>query len=154
MLHWYETTVGIEDRFLPLEDSVQVEQMFLCATFCVTKKKKTRFLRLWWTLSGWGGIRTHGRLTTSPVFKTGAINRSATHPAMKSLVIRFLRMSKKVPYRPRRGVMGCQLLDTLTYDTRISVLVAISKTTDQLTSGALNQALNDRPESDCVDRQR
>ena len=33
--------------------------------------------------NGWGGIRTHGRLTTSPVFKTGAINRSATHPGFK-----------------------------------------------------------------------
>ena len=32
-------------------------------------------------INGWGGIRTHGRLSTSPVFKTGAINRSATHPS-------------------------------------------------------------------------
>lgn len=31
-------------------------------------------------ISGWGGIRTHGSLTTTPVFKTGALNRSATHP--------------------------------------------------------------------------
>ena len=30
---------------------------------------------------GWGGIRTHGGLAPSPVFKTGALNRSATHPA-------------------------------------------------------------------------
>ena len=30
--------------------------------------------------SGWGGIRTPGSLTTTPVFKTGALNRSATHP--------------------------------------------------------------------------
>lgn len=30
---------------------------------------------------GWGGIRTHGRLSPTPVFKTGALNRSATHPA-------------------------------------------------------------------------
>lgn len=29
---------------------------------------------------GWGGIRTHGRLAPTPVFKTGALNRSATHP--------------------------------------------------------------------------
>ncbi len=29
---------------------------------------------------GWGGIRTHGGREPSPVFKTGAINRSATHP--------------------------------------------------------------------------
>jgi Helix-turn-helix domain len=30
---------------------------------------------------GWGGIRTHERLAPLPVFKTGALNRSATHPA-------------------------------------------------------------------------
>jgi hypothetical protein len=30
---------------------------------------------------GWGGIRTHGALAGTPVFKTGALNRSATHPA-------------------------------------------------------------------------
>jgi fatty-acyl-CoA synthase len=30
---------------------------------------------------GWGGIRTHGGLAPAPVFKTGALNRSATHPA-------------------------------------------------------------------------
>jgi hypothetical protein len=29
---------------------------------------------------GWGGIRTHERLAPLPVFKTGAFNRSATHP--------------------------------------------------------------------------
>ena len=29
---------------------------------------------------GWGGIRTHGTLAGTPVFKTGALNRSATHP--------------------------------------------------------------------------
>ena len=31
-------------------------------------------------VGGWGGIRTHGRLAPTPVFKTGALNRSATHP--------------------------------------------------------------------------
>ena len=29
---------------------------------------------------GGGGIRTHGGFNTSPVFKTGAINRSTTPP--------------------------------------------------------------------------
>lgn len=29
---------------------------------------------------GWGGIRTHGGLSPSPVFKTGTFNRSVTHP--------------------------------------------------------------------------
>ena len=30
---------------------------------------------------GWGGIRTHEGREPLPVFKTGAFNRSATHPA-------------------------------------------------------------------------
>ena len=30
--------------------------------------------------SGEGGIRTHGALTDTPVFKTGALNHSATSP--------------------------------------------------------------------------
>src|SRR3954449_7118174 len=29
---------------------------------------------------GWGGIRTHGGREPTPVFKTGALNHSATHP--------------------------------------------------------------------------
>ena len=31
-------------------------------------------------VGGSGEIRTHGRLTPSPVFKTGALNHSATLP--------------------------------------------------------------------------
>src|SRR5262245_9933666 len=31
---------------------------------------------------GGGGIRTHGSLSTTPVFKTGALNRSATPPSV------------------------------------------------------------------------
>ena len=31
-------------------------------------------------IGGGGGIRTHGGFNTSPVFKTGAINRSTTPP--------------------------------------------------------------------------
>lgn len=30
---------------------------------------------------GWSGIRTHGGVAPTPVFKTGALNRSAIHPA-------------------------------------------------------------------------
>jgi hypothetical protein len=29
---------------------------------------------------GWGEIRTHGGVAATPVFKTGALNHSATHP--------------------------------------------------------------------------
>ncbi len=33
-----------------------------------------------WYFGGWGEIRTHGALACSAVFKTAALNRSATHP--------------------------------------------------------------------------
>src|SRR5690606_37463191 len=32
---------------------------------------------------GWGEIRTHGRDEPTPVFKTGALNHSATHPTIR-----------------------------------------------------------------------
>ena len=32
---------------------------------------------------GWGGIRTHGGREPTPVFKTGALNHSATHPSLE-----------------------------------------------------------------------
>jgi hypothetical protein len=34
---------------------------------------------------GWGGIRTHGTLARTAVFKTAAFNRSATHPIESKL---------------------------------------------------------------------
>ena len=30
---------------------------------------------------GWGGIRTHGTVSRTPVFKTGSLNHSDTHPS-------------------------------------------------------------------------
>ena len=35
---------------------------------------------------GWGGIRTHETVARLPVFKTGAFNRSATHPSLLDAV--------------------------------------------------------------------
>ena len=35
-------------------------------------------------IGGWGEIRTHEPLARPPVFKTGAFNRSATHPGYDS----------------------------------------------------------------------
>jgi hypothetical protein len=32
---------------------------------------------------GWGGIRTPGEREPTPVFKTGALNHSATHPSLR-----------------------------------------------------------------------
>src|SRR6516164_6985336 len=34
---------------------------------------------------GWGGIRTHGTLAGTPVFKTGALNHSATLPNFETI---------------------------------------------------------------------
>jgi hypothetical protein len=35
-----------------------------------------------WSTGGRGGIRTHGGLAPTPVFKTGALNHSATLPSI------------------------------------------------------------------------
>ena len=37
---------------------------------------------LYQNTGGEGGIRTHGTLARTPVFKTGAFNRSATSPTI------------------------------------------------------------------------
>ena len=39
------------------------------------------FILLCRELGGWGGIRTHETHSRLPVFKTGAFDRSATHPS-------------------------------------------------------------------------
>ncbi len=41
------------------------------------KRPLTRTLSI---IGGWGEIRTHGGVTPTPVFKTGALNHSTTHP--------------------------------------------------------------------------
>jgi hypothetical protein len=46
-----------------------------------SEKKPQRVGLLFSMLGGSGEIRTHERLTPSPVFKTGAFNHSATLPA-------------------------------------------------------------------------
>ena len=46
-------------------------------------------------IGGQGGIRTHGGVTPTPVFKTGAFNRSATCPLQKRAnYIRFKNFVK------------------------------------------------------------
>ena len=42
--------------------------------------RKSRIAQQEKIFGGWGGIRTHGTLARTPVFKTGAFNHSATHP--------------------------------------------------------------------------
>ena len=41
---------------------------------------RTKMDGVGWGSGGWGGIRTHETVSRLPVFKTGAFNRSATHP--------------------------------------------------------------------------
>ncbi len=43
---------------------------------------------------GRGGIRTHGRLAPTPVFKTGALNHSATLPSARCYIGIFEIFSK------------------------------------------------------------
>lgn len=46
------------------------------------KRCETKALRLNTLFGGRGGIRTHGTLAGTPVFKTGALNHSATLPSL------------------------------------------------------------------------
>jgi hypothetical protein len=46
----------------------------------ITARRQFDTLRRRRGLGGWGGIRTHGGLAPSPDFKSGAFDRSATHP--------------------------------------------------------------------------
>ena len=48
---------------------------------------------------GSGGIRTHGRVSPSPVFKTGAFNRSATLPVRRRFYRRPLSGNSPQPWR-------------------------------------------------------
>ena len=51
---------------------------------------------------GWGGIRTHGELAPTAVFKTAALNHSATHPLDQRHIIHVRRgvsRGKQVLYR-------------------------------------------------------
>ena len=59
------------------------------------------------TVGGWGEIRTHGTLAGSPVFKTGALNRSATHPIQifNQLAIRVEAGKGRFPPDCRRNAM-------------------------------------------------
>ena len=49
---------------------------------------------------GEGGIRTHGTLASTPVFKTGAINHSATSPKSLHKLLNFLSFVKLSSFYP------------------------------------------------------
>ena len=64
------------------------------------KAKKLRYINMLDDLiGGWGGIRTHEAVARLPVFKTGAFNRSATHPFRGG------------PYRSRRSRGSAKCLE-------------------------------------------
>jgi hypothetical protein len=46
-----------------------------------SKSQSSQYVK--WLFGGRGGIRTHGTLAGTPVFKTGALNHSATLPALE-----------------------------------------------------------------------
>jgi hypothetical protein len=49
---------------------------------------------------GWGGIRTPGEREPTPVFKTGALNHSATHPSFNINYLKLLRADKMPELAP------------------------------------------------------
>lgn len=46
---------------------------------------RSRCHERFWLNGRWGGIRTHGTLSRTPVFKTGSLNHSDTHPSVVRL---------------------------------------------------------------------
>src|SRR6185369_7274279 len=67
------------------------------------------------TFGGRGEIRTHERLATLPVFKTGALNRSATLPSKVSQALRLDADKNKLRIGPNSqfGMLtyDCQRLE-------------------------------------------
>jgi hypothetical protein len=49
---------------------------------------------------GWGGIRTHGDVAATPVFKTGALNHSATHPIGRDPLMKSGLRGKPAHFSP------------------------------------------------------
>jgi hypothetical protein len=62
---------------------------------------------------GWGGIRTHETLAGLPVFKTGAFNRSATHPSVPNTDERsrsyWQGVENSETHAPALDLPGCSL---------------------------------------------
>jgi hypothetical protein len=54
--------------------------------------ESTRRIRDLGQAGGRGGIRTHGTLAGTPVFKTGALNRSATLPSLRHQSLSVLKI--------------------------------------------------------------
>src|SRR5258708_6579110 len=61
---------------------------------------------LWGNFGGRGGIRTHGALAGTPVFKTGALNHSATLPFLDVCDLAGVRGRGK---RQKRAILARRL---------------------------------------------
>src|SRR5215471_4843544 len=81
------------------------------------------------SIGGWGGIRTPGGREPTPVFKTGALNHSATHPCLQHQAL-------SIPATPVQS-QNCHRIATGTTEARRqlplrlgdSVLQCIGRTT-------------------------
>ena len=72
----------LEDYFVLLRKVVLVSYLFYCVLWISAEVHGL--------VNGGGGeIRTHGRVTPTAVFKTAALNRSATPPSLQVRIIPF-----------------------------------------------------------------
>jgi hypothetical protein len=55
---------------------------------------------------GRGGIRTHGTLAGTPVFKTGALNRSATLPSQRHQSLGVIKIKNSMATGPNLDPSG------------------------------------------------
>ena len=66
-----------------------------------SKSENTKIIGFLALTGGRGGIRTHGTLAGTPVFKTGALNHSATLPTFENIgLFHVLRRTKRERLAP------------------------------------------------------
>jgi hypothetical protein len=84
----------------------------LYAGLCVGFSKPNSSIISIWS-GGRGGIRTHGTLAGTPVFKTGALNHSATLPSQRYQSLSRLKIKNRLRTGPNLAPMPlaffCQL---------------------------------------------
>ncbi len=71
--------------------------------------EKSEFFQLTIAAGGRGGIRTHGTLAGTPVFKTGALNHSATLPSLRDQALSVSSSRTQC----ERGPIGAETLNFL-----------------------------------------
>ncbi len=103
------TAFSVSPRPIVLNDLRFFQRIRKSVAVIIIEKKDTAINRV--VESGGGEIRTHGDPKATPVFKTGAFNRSATPPAVPNervqptpIMLSLLFMTTWWRYRPpRRG---------------------------------------------------